>query len=156
MAANLFDCTANTVALTATTAKTALAIKAAANIAVKITEASASFDGATSTNAPAVVEFGNCTMASNATPGTGNTTQAPTKRDVGRGETLQVVGFKTATSEPTVITPTRTIDVGQFNGLYHYIHPFASPQIIPGGAGFVIRVTSPNNVNFSGHLAGEE
>lgn len=48
------------------------------------------------------------------------------------------------------------IDVGQFNGVYHYIHPFASPFIIIGGQGGSLRINSPNNVNASGHLAGIE
>lgn len=39
---------------------------------------------------------------------------------------------------------------------YHYINPFASPHIVVGGGGFVVRVTSPNNVNVSGYLCFEE
>jgi hypothetical protein len=155
MAANIVDITANTVALVAATAKTVLGLRAATNQAVRVLEMSVSFDGATSSNAPAVVEFATCTFATNA-PGTASTSVTPTKREPGRAETTQLTAARTWTTEPTVVTPVRVIDIGQYNGVYHYIHPFASPHILAGGGGGIIRITSPNNVNFSGHMTAEE
>lgn len=155
MAYNQFDVPALTVALTAATAKSVIGLKAAANVCVKITELSMGFDGATSSNAPATVEFMQSTFATNA-PGTASTSVTPAKRDTGRAETIQATAAKAWTTEPTVLALQRAIDVGQFNGLYHYIHPFASPFIVIGGQGCVCRVNSPNNVNGSFTLTGEE
>lgn len=155
MAHNKFDVPASTVALTATTAKSVLGIKAAANVPVKATEVQISFDGATSSNAPAVCESMQSTFATNG-PGTNSTSVTPPKRDTGRAETIQATAAKTWTAEPTVLTLQRVIDIGQFNGVYHNIFPFDTPFIIIGGQGLVLRLTSPNNVNFSGGFTAEE
>lgn len=157
MAGNIVDLPYRSVALSGATAKTVIGVQAAANIALKLLEASASFDGATSTNAPAVVDFNRVTFATNA-PGTNSTaiTEANTKRDPGRAETPQMQAGHTWTVEPTVLTAQHSKDVGQFNGLYHYIAPFSAPHIIVGGQGFCITITSPNAVNVSGHLTVEE
>lgn len=157
MAGNIVDLNYRSVALVATTLKTVIGAQAATNVALKLLEAAASFDGATSTNAPAVVDFSRCTFATNA-PGTASTaiTEANTKRDPGRAETPTFTSAHTWTTEPTALTVQHSKDIGQFNGLYHYINPFSSPHIIVGGQGFVISMTSPNNVNCSGHLTVEE
>lgn len=155
MAANIVDVGFRSVALTATTAKTVVGLRAATNQAVKVLEQSVSFDGATSSNAPAVVDFATCTFGANA-PGTNSTSATPTKREPGRAETTQLTAAHTWTTEPTTIAVVRPIDIGQYNGVYHYIHPFASPHVVAGGAGFVTRITSPNNVNCTGHLSAEE
>lgn len=155
MAYNQFDVPATTVALTAATPKSVVGIKAAAAVCVKLTEVAMSFDGATSTNAPAVCEFMQSTFATNG-PGTNSTTVTPPKRDTGRAETIQATAAKTWSTEPTVLAIQRPIDIGQYNGAYHSIHPFASPFIIIGGQGCVLRITSPNNVNGSFWMTAEE
>jgi hypothetical protein len=157
MAMNQFDVPYASVALTGTTVKTVAGVKASTNVALKLLEAAISFDGATSTATPAVVDFGRCTFATNS-PGTASTslTLGNTKRDPGRAETIQATAGFTWTSEPTVITPQHSKDIGQFNGIYHFIHPMASPIIIAGGAGFVIRVTPTATVNVTGHMTCEE
>jgi hypothetical protein len=155
VAANQFDVNASTVALTASTAKTVVGVLAATNVALKLLEASASFDGATSSNAPALVDFARITFATNP-PGTNSTSVTPAKREPGRAETIQATAGITWTAEPTVVTAQHSKDVGQFNGCYHLIHPFASPLVIVGAKGFGIRANSPNNVNFTGHLTCEE
>ncbi len=155
MAANPCDVNFSAVALTASTARTVAGVKAATNVALKILEAAASFDGATSSNAPALVDFARCTFATNS-PGTNSTSYTPVKREPGRAETVQATAAHTWTTEPTVVTAQGTKYVGQFNGLYHYIMPFSSPMIVAGAAGFVIRANSPNNVNASGHITFEE
>jgi hypothetical protein len=143
------------VALAATTTKTVNGILAAANIAVKGLEFAASFDGATSTNAPVVVDFARCTFATNQ-PGTNSSATTLQKRDPGRAETLQTSGGNTWTTEPTVVTPQFSRDVAQYDGSYHYICPQTSPMIIVGGKGFVIRCTSPNIVNRTSSITAEE
>ena len=155
MAYNQFDVPATTVALTGATAKCVLGIKAATNVCVRLNELAISFDGATSTNAPAVCEFMQSTFGANA-PGTNSTSVTPAKRDTGRAETIQATAGKTWTTEPTTLTLQQPIDIGQYNGAFVKMNPFASPFIIIGGQGAVLRITSPNNVNFSGSLGGEE
>lgn len=154
-AANQFDVPATTVACVAATAKSVLGIKAATNVCVKLTEVSTSFDGATSTNAPAVTEFMQSTFGANA-PGTNSTSVTPPKRDTGRAETIQATAAKAWSTEPTTLTLQQSLDVGQYNGVVVKMFPFASPFIVIGGQGAVLRITSPNNVNFSGGLVGEE
>lgn len=107
-----------TVALTASTAQTIVGVKAPTNQVVKVLEAAVGFDGANSANAPSVIDYGNCTFATNG-PGTNSTSVTPTKRDSGRGETIQSTAAKHWTTEPTVITVNRNMDVGQFNGIKH-------------------------------------
>jgi hypothetical protein len=152
---NQFDVPAASVALTAATAKSVVGSKAATNVCVKVTECAISFDGATSTNAPAVCEFMQSTFGANP-PGTASTAVTPPKRDTGRAETIQSTHAKTWTTEPTTLTLQRAIDLGQYNGVLVYMHPFAAPFIIIGGQGCVLRITSPNNVNYSGGLGEEE
>lgn len=144
-----------TVALTAATAKSVAGVKAAANQVVKILEVSVSHDGSTSSNAPDVTDFGRCTFATNS-PGTNSTTLTPGKKDPGRAETIQATAAHTWTTEPTVITAFRSINLAQYNGLYHYIVPFAAPWLVVGGQGFVVRQNSPNNVNSTGAIECEE
>ncbi len=155
MSMNQCDLPFRSVALVAATAKTVVGVKAAANVALKLLEAAASFDGATSSNAPVVVDFNRSTFATNP-PSTSSTGLTPLKRDPGRAETVQATAAHTWVVEPTVLTAAHSKDIGQFNGLYHYINPFASPHIIVGGQGFCITMTSPNNVNATGHLTIEE
>jgi hypothetical protein len=155
MAANIFDVPANAVACVAATAKTVLGARAATNVRLKVTEVGVSFDGATSTNAPAVVEMNNCTFGASP-PGTNSTSVTPTKRDSGTAETIQATAARNWTTEPTTQTLARVLDVGQYNGLLVLMHPFSAPHLVVGGGGFVIRVTSPNNVNFGGYITAEE
>lgn len=155
MAHNKFDVPFSTVALTAATLKSTVGVKAAANVCLKLTEIAVSFDGATSSNAPVVCEQKQSTFATNS-PGTNSTSVTPAKRDTGRAETVQGTAAKNWTTEPTVLTLQRSIDIGQFNGAMHNIYTFDSPFIVIGGQGFVHCLTTPNNVNTSGFLTGEE
>lgn len=156
MAANQFDVPFRSVALTAATAKTVIGVKAATNVALKLLEAAGTFDGATSTNAAAVVDFNRCSFTSSS-PGTNSTAiSSPPKREPGRAETIQATAAHTWTTEPAALTAQFSKDVPQFQGIYHYVHPFSSPHIIVGGQGFVVTITSPNTVNTTGHLTCEE
>jgi hypothetical protein len=141
-----------TVALVAATAKSVGSLKAAANQAIKILEIRASHDGATSSNAPDVTDFGRCTFG---VAGTASA-QTPGKKDPGRAEAIQTTGNITYTVEPTTITAQESVNLAQYNGLYHYIIPFAAPLIVVGGQGFLVRQNSPNNVNSTGKIEYEE
>lgn len=144
-----------TSACVAATKKTVLGVAAASNIAVKLLEASESFDGATSSFAPAITELDQITFATNG-PGTNSTTAPASKQDAGRGETIQATSAYSWTVQPTVITTQWPIDLGQYNGLYHSIFPQTAPYIVIGGKGCGLSITSPNNVNFMGKLSFEE
>jgi hypothetical protein len=74
------------------------------------------------------------TFATNG-PGTNSTTVTPAKRDTGRAETVQGTHAKTWTVEPTVLTLQRPLDIGQFNGVVVYMHPFASRSSSSAGRG---------------------
>lgn len=143
------------VALTGTTARTVVGVKAATNQAVKIVGIKLSFDGSTSTATPVLVEMARCTFATNG-PGTASTSATPVKRDSGRGETIQATAATAWTSEPTVITVAEAQYVGAYNGLYDMPISWDRPFILPGGQGFVLRLTAPANVNASGTLIFEE
>lgn len=157
MSAMQVDVNFRNIALAAATAKTVVGVKAPANQVLKILEIAISFDGVTAGNAAVVVDINRCTFATNG-PGTNSTsfTMANGKRDPGRQETVQTTGATNWTTEPTVLTTNQSIDVPEFNGVYHLILPLNAPIIVPGGQGLVITCTSPAAVNCSGHLTFEE
>lgn len=159
MAALQADLLIPATACTSGTAKTVAGLKTAAQQAIKILEFGISFNGSTSTVAPATVEVCRLTWATNP-PGTASTSTTPIKRDPARPETIQTTGGTNWTTEPTVITPNKTKYVGSFNGLYHYILPFASPEIVAGftalAGGWCARITMQESQSCSGHVTYEE
>lgn len=155
MARNFFSVPALTVALTAATPKSVVGLLAATNVCLDVNGFVASFDGATSSNAPATVEICTCTFATNG-PGTNSTSVTPAKNDTGRAETIQATAAKTWSTEPTVVTLYKALDLGQFNGCYENIVPFSTPIVYIGAKGGLIRVTSPNNVNGSFDILAQE
>lgn len=149
------DVNFRSIALAAAVAKSVVGVKAPSNQVVRIHEIAISFDGVTVANAPVVVDINRCTFATNS-PGTNSTSFTPLKRDPGRQETVQTTGGLNWSTEPTVLTAQQSIDVPEFNGLYHLIIPFTVPLLIVGGQGLVITCTSPAIVNCTGHLTFEE
>ncbi len=149
------DVNFRTVALAVATAKTVVGIKAPTNQVVRVHEIAISFDGAVSTNAPVIVDINRVTFATNG-PGTNSTTATPAKRDPGRAETVQTTAAYNWTTEPTVLTAQQSIDIPQFNGVYHLIIPFTVPLIVVGGQGLCITCNSPTVVNCTGHITFEE
>jgi hypothetical protein len=141
-----------TVGLTASQPKVVGTVQAATNQPIKILECQASHDGATSTNAPDVTDFGRLTFGG-AGVGTGTT---PLKKIPALTETIQTTGKTDYSSNPTTVVPLKTINLAQYNGLYHYITPQGSPLLVQGGAGFCVRHNSPNTVNASGAIEFEE
>lgn len=141
-----------TVALTAATAKTVLSIQAPANQVLKVLEQKISHDGATSTNAPDLTEFGRCTFGAAGTA----TIVTPSKKDPGRQETIQTTAYKNYSAEPTTITAIDPGNTPQYNGMYHYITPDSRTLVVVGGQGWVMRITSPNNVNACARIEAEE
>ena len=146
---------ATTIALSAAVAKTVAGCKAPSNQVLKILESRLSHDGANSANAPSVVDLADCTFATNG-PGTNSSSYTPKKEDPGRAETIQQTAATNWTSEPTTITPRDTVNVGEYNGLYHYISPQMAPRIVVGGQGWVVRANSPAVVNATVKILTEE
>jgi len=141
-----------TVSCVTATAKTIVGAAAAANQPIKILEQLVSHDGATSTNAPSIVELARCTFGGAGTA----TSVTPSKKDPGRAETIQTTGTKNYSAEPTTITAWRTVNVPTYNGLYHYLTPDSRTLLVVGGQGYVIRVTAPATTNACATIEFEE
>ena len=155
MAYNQFDVSYEQISITGGTPLYTIGLIASTNVVVKVLEFSISFDGSTSSNTPAQIQFSQCTFTTLA-PGTASTSTTPAKKDTGRAETFLLTAATTWTSTPTTTTRQWGINVGVFNGLYHYIHPFSSPWIAIGGKGCVVKISAANTVNANGKMSGEE
>lgn len=139
------------VALAAATAKTVLYILAGANNAFSLVELVISFDGATSTAVPVLVEIMYGTAATNSTPGTASTAQTPKQT---RGVTAASVhsAAYNCSSEPTVYEPIRKFYLTPFAGNYTIQYPMGrepTSQVAAATSGKVIavRLTAPAIVN---------
>jgi len=141
-----------TVALSAGTAKSAGSIKMPTNQIGRILEAYATHDGANANNAPDVTDFARCTFATNGT----STAQTPGKDIPAYTETVQTTGAVNYTAEPTTVTALRSLNLPQYNGIYHYIRPQGNPLVVQGANGFLVRQNSPNAVNSTGAINSEE
>jgi hypothetical protein len=138
-------------------AKTVLGVKAPTNQAVEILGIYAGFAGVTSSEGPALIELCQCTFATNG-PGTNSTSVTPAKTDWARTETIQSTAAKNWSSEPTVVTFIEPIPVPVYMGFGMTYFPLNSIITIPGGGGFVLRITLPSTVtaNFTGSLRCKE
>lgn len=138
------------------TAKSMLGVKAPANQCVLVRAIWVSFDGVSSTAAPITIEFGNCTFATNG-PGTNSTSVTPITTN-GRTETIQATAAKLWSTEPTVISVARAITWPIYMGTGLIQLPLPKPIFIPGGAGFVLRMSlaTGTTANFTGSLDCEE
>lgn len=129
-------------ALTAATAKTVLSVVAPASFGINWLRYEISFDGATSTAVPALIQL--CTH----TAATAGTSTAVTALQV--GGTVIASGVTAATNftaEPTVLTPFDSFTLPVYGGTG--IVPF-TPGQEPNSVvsqGFAIRVTAPAAVN---------
>lgn len=128
--------------LTAATAKTVLSVVAPASFGINWLRYEISFDGATSTAVPALIQL--CTH----TAATAGTSTAVTALQV--GGTVIASGVTAATNftaEPTVLTPFDSFTLPVYGGTG--IVPF-TPGQEPNSVvsqGFAIRVTAPAAVN---------
>lgn len=153
MAAGYVLKTAGSVALTAATAKTVVNVIAGANSLFRITEMSVSFDGATATGVPAIVDLFYCTQAGAGTPGT---TPSPTQIR-GATRTVQATGGLAYSAEPTVITALKSWFVPVFNGTFVLQFPLGrEPEQIVTLDAYGLRITAPAVVNVIAYLEIEE
>jgi hypothetical protein len=139
---SLYEAPGGTSALTAATPKTVIAVTAPAQFGVNWIGYEISFDGATSTATPCLVEL--CTHTG-ATAGT--STAVTIVNNAGQRVTTGFTAGTNFTAEPTVLAPFKTFYQPVFNGLL--VVQFTAGQE-PDSAvsqGFAIRLTAPAGVN---------
>lgn len=145
--------TGGTVALTAATAKSVLGVRGHANFGLDLKRVRVSFDGATPTAAPVLVEVCYATFATNP-PGTNSTSVTPTQV-YGRTTAVGATAAKNWTSEPTVLSTLEGWLVTPAAGLVVYDYPLGDTPDSAVGEGFVVRCTAPAGVNARGQLTFE-
>ena len=136
------------VALAAATAKSVLGIRAGASFGLDLAMWALSFDASGSaapTNEPILCELCYCTFATNATPGTNNTSETPIQL-TGRALTHGMTAMSAWTAEPTALT---VLDEYLCHGQQGFKEFMGLGQEFDTALneGFVIRVTSPAVVN---------
>ncbi len=138
--------TGGNIALTATTAKTILGVKAHANSGILLVGLVVGFDGVTATDKQVVVEICYCTFGANS-PGT-NSTSVTVAQGSGRVLTAGFTMGKNWTTEPTTITVLKEIPLTPIGGSILYDVPLGTEYDTALGEGLVVRCTAPtSNVN---------
>lgn len=140
--------TSSAVALSAATAKTALAVLAPSSFGIDLKKFSIGFDGVTASAVPVFWEVCYLTGATNSTAGTGNTSETSNVQQIyGRTITHGVTAFSASTSEPTVLTPVRSNLLTPTGGLLMYDFPLGDTPDSAVSQGFAVRLTAPATVN---------
>jgi hypothetical protein len=134
------------VALSAATAKTVLCVIAPAQFGVDLKKVKVGFDGVTSSAVPVLCELMTSTLATNSTPGSGNTT-GTVNQIYGRTITAGFTGFYAATSEPTVLTAFDSWLLTPNGGLLVYDYPLGDTPDTAVSNGIVLRLTAPATAN---------
>lgn len=127
-------------ALAAATAETVLQLVAAANHRIKLLGFSASFDGASTTAVPVLVE-----LVRQSTAGT-SSANTPTKRDDSIADSLLTTARQQFTVEPTTGDIMEEYLCHPQQGLV-ILYPLGVEPICGGGDRIGIRVTAPAVVN---------
>lgn len=129
-------------ALAAATAKTVVSVLAPAQFGVNWLGYEISFDGATSTAVPAMIELCSLTGAT-----AGTSTAVTVTQD---GGTTITAGFTAATNytaEPTVLTVLKRLYLPVYGGAAIVQFPESEQPNSVVSQGFAVRVTSPATVN---------
>lgn len=134
------------VALAAATAKTVLCVIAPAQFGIDLKKVKVGFDGVTASAVPVLCELMTSTLATNSTPGTGNTTGTVVQA-YGRSITAGFTGFYASTSEPTVLTAFDQFLLTPNGGLLFYDYPLGDTPDSAVSNGIVLRCTAPAAVN---------
>lgn len=142
--------TTGAVALTAATSKTILAVIAAANAPLRITELGVSFDGVSASAVPVTIELCKSTQA-----GAGTTTSQTPVQIRGATRTVQAAGARNYSAEPTVLTTIKRWLVHPQSGMAIQFPLGREPEQL-GGAALCLRVTAAATVNAQGYIEFEE
>ena len=138
--------TSAAVALTATTARTALFVLAPATFGVDLRSVAVSFDGVTTTDKPVLIEVCSTTGATNSTPGTNNTNENSNIDQLyGRSITAGFVAGSACTSEPTVLSCIKQWLLTPNGGTFDYDWPLGETPDSPVSQGFAVRLTAPTS-----------
>lgn len=138
--------TSSAVALTATTARTALMVITPSTFGGDLLGISLSFDGVTATDKAVLCELVLSTNASNSTPGTANTTESANIIQLyGRSITAGFTAFSASTSEPTVLTRIRSWDLTPVGGTMFLDFALGRTPDWPVSSGIGIRLTAPTS-----------
>lgn len=139
------------VALSAATAKTILSIINAANALIRLTEASVSFDGISSTAEPVTVEICFSTEA-----GAGTATSHTIVQTRGATRTVQATAKRNFTAEPSVLTVIRQWLIHPQTGMTYPLPLGRELEQVTTADAIVMRCTAPAVVNVRGHMEFEE
>lgn len=139
-------------AIASATAEVLLAVLGATTVKAVLTEWGCSFDSATSSDAPVVVQL--C-QVSTSTNGTGATETKP-----GRGApTAQCTAFHSFSADPTVGDTIWYDEVPPQGGNVHVQYPLGREPVISDGStsqGLAIRATAPTGCNAVANMWWEE
>lgn len=139
------------VALSAATAKTVLGVVAASAVTARLAELGVSFDGATATAVPVLVELCDSSGATAGTPGA-----TPTPKQVrGATRTAQCTAGNAYSAEPTTLTVIRQWLVHPQTGMVVQF-PLGREPEHTGAGGLFIRCTAPATVNVRAYMEFEE
>lgn len=126
-----------------TTAKSVLGIRAGATFGIQLKHYECGFNGVTATDGPVYVEVCECTFATNATPGTNNTSEtANIRQRYGRVLANGMTAMSNWTSEPTVLTVIDDFWLDPNKGLIMYDYLLGQELDTPLNEGFVLRMTA--------------
>lgn len=137
--------TEGTVALASGVAKTILGVSAPSSFGVDLKKFRVSFDGATASAVPALIEVCYATFATNA-PGT-QSTSTTVDQVYGRVITAGFTAAKNWTTEPTVLTPLEEFLLPPAGGLVFVDYPLGDTPDSAVSQGFVLRCNAPAAVN---------
>jgi hypothetical protein len=138
------------VALTATTARSVLGVRAGSAVGIDLQAIEVDFDGVTSSAEPVLCELCYATFATNA-PGT-NSTGTSERQLYGRAVTADFTGAHSWTTEPTVLTVLKPWALDPNKGLF--LREFSLGKTFDSAVseGFVLRLTAPANVGCRAYM----
>lgn len=131
------------VALTATTAKSCLGVKAHANFGLDLKKLRVGFDGVTATDKSVLVELCYATFATNS-PGTASTSVTPVQL-YGRSIAVGFTAARTWTTEPTVLTVLDEWLITPYGGFVLQDIPLGDTPDCALSEGWVVRLTAPTS-----------
>jgi hypothetical protein len=139
--------------LTASTAQTAVQLKAASNQRVKVLGYGFYFDGTSNSAQPVQIVVQRQTTAGTATSATPKFVEKELSNS--GGPTIQTTAQITFTAEPTYGDVLKTITVHPQLG-YEYLAPLGQEDIIQGGGYMGWTATAPASVDIRGYVKFEE
>lgn len=144
--------TGGAVALSATTAKTVLAVKAPSSSGIDLKKLRVSFDGTSGSAVPVLVELCYVTYA---TAGTSTDASSAIRQIYGRTITVGATAAKNYTVEPTALTVVEEWLLTPAGGLVIYDWPLGDTPDSAVSEGFAIRCNAPAAVNVRAGLVWE-